>query len=282
MARCRSKKSGLTAGLLTALDKVLTDVRPDWVLAQGDTTTAMAAMAFSCAGAKPTMSFFEQSEDAGGIISRINTMAAAVNEKMFGRTTAAAQPAPAAAAAAPPPQAAQPAPTDPFAHPEKMLKQSSGSGGGAGSPFAASEESAREFSPQFWKSAAYKMAFNGIALGDVDGDGKPDILQQIEHGALGLVINKPIDITLKDLFTRISVSQCIIYCNSIRRVSDLAEAMTNDGFPVCCIHSGMEKEVRDKAYKPVANAKVMARIMGPGGAGAIRRSRRAALCPSQR
>ena len=54
---------------------------------------------------------------------------------------------------------------------------------------------------------------------------------------------------LKDLFTRISVSQCIIYCNSIRRVSDLAEAMTNDGFPVCCIHSGMEKEVRDKAYQ---------------------------------
>lgn len=55
--------------------------------------------------------------------------------------------------------------------------------------------------------------------------------------------------TLKDLFTRISVSQCIIYCNSIRRVSDLAEAMTNDGFPVCCIHSGMEKDVRDKAYR---------------------------------
>ena len=123
------------------------------------------------AGAKPTMSFFEQSEDAGGIISRISAMAADVNEKMFGRTAAAARPAPAAAAAAPPPQAAQPAPTDPFAHPEKMLKQS-GSGGGSGSPFAASEESAREFSPQFWKSAAYKMAFNGIALGDVDGDGK--------------------------------------------------------------------------------------------------------------
>ena len=23
----------------------------------------------------------------------------------------------------------------------------------------------------------------------------------------------------------------------------------NDGFPVCCIHSGMDKEVRDKAYQ---------------------------------
>jgi TolB-like protein len=127
------------------------------------------------AGAKPTMSFFEQSEDAGGIITRISAMAAAVNEKMFGRTTAAAQPAP-AAAAAPQPQAAQPAPADPFAHPEKMLKQPSGFGGGSGSPFAASEESAREFSPQFWKSAAYKLAFNGIALGDVDGDGKTETI----------------------------------------------------------------------------------------------------------
>ncbi len=125
------------------------------------------------AGAKPTMSFFEQSEDAGGIISRINAMAADVNEKMFGRTTAAARPAP-AAAAAPQPQTAQPAPADPFAHPEKMLKQPSGFGGGSGSPFAASDENVREFSPQFWKSAAYKLAFNGIALGDVDGDGKTE------------------------------------------------------------------------------------------------------------
>jgi len=55
--------------------------------------------------------------------------------------------------------------------------------------------------------------------------------------------------TLKDLFTRISVSQCIIYCNSIRRVSDLAEAMINDGFPVCSIHSGMDKSVREKMYR---------------------------------
>ena len=127
------------------------------------------------AGAKPTMSFFEQSEDAGGIISRINAMAAAINEKTFDRTTAAAQPATLPAAAPQPqPQTSPSAPADPFAHPEKMLKQPSGFGGGAGSPFATSEESAREFSPQFWKSAAYKLAFNGIALGDVDGDGKTE------------------------------------------------------------------------------------------------------------
>ncbi len=40
--------SQLTAGLLTALDKVIGDVRPDWVLAQGDTTTTMVAGLVSC------------------------------------------------------------------------------------------------------------------------------------------------------------------------------------------------------------------------------------------
>jgi translation initiation factor 4A len=54
--------------------------------------------------------------------------------------------------------------------------------------------------------------------------------------------------TLKTLFSFISVSQCIIYCNSVRRVSDLYEAMKEDEFPVCCIHSSMEKAARDSAF----------------------------------
>ena len=54
--------------------------------------------------------------------------------------------------------------------------------------------------------------------------------------------------TLKDIFNIISMSQCIIYCNSIKRVMDLTDAMINDGFPVCCIHSNMEKNKRDEAY----------------------------------
>jgi translation initiation factor 4A len=54
--------------------------------------------------------------------------------------------------------------------------------------------------------------------------------------------------TLKDIFNIISMSQCIIYCNSIKRVTDLTEAMQNDGFPVCCIHSNMEKSKRDESY----------------------------------
>jgi len=54
--------------------------------------------------------------------------------------------------------------------------------------------------------------------------------------------------TLKDLFTFLAVSQCIIYCNSVKRVQDLYEAMKEDEFPVCRIHSGMEKNEREEAF----------------------------------
>lgn len=54
--------------------------------------------------------------------------------------------------------------------------------------------------------------------------------------------------TLKHIFSFISMSQCIIYCNSVKRVADLNEAMQEDGFPVCCIHSNMDKKEREKAF----------------------------------
>ena len=53
--------------------------------------------------------------------------------------------------------------------------------------------------------------------------------------------------TLKDLYSKLNVSQCIIYCNSIERVINLASAMIDDGYPVCCIHGDMDKKSRDKA-----------------------------------
>lgn len=56
--------------------------------------------------------------------------------------------------------------------------------------------------------------------------------------------------TIKDLFSVINVTQCIIYCNSVRRVEHLAHAMEKDGHSVHCIHSSMDKahrqEVLDK------------------------------------
>jgi translation initiation factor 4A len=52
-------------------------------------------------------------------------------------------------------------------------------------------------------------------------------------------------VTLKDIYQSISLSQCIIYCNSVKRVADLYDAMMEDQFPVCCIHSSMEKGERE-------------------------------------
>jgi translation initiation factor 4A len=54
--------------------------------------------------------------------------------------------------------------------------------------------------------------------------------------------------TIKHLFSFISMSQCIIYCNSIKRVTDLYHAMVEDQFPVTYIHSNMEKKDRDEAF----------------------------------
>ena len=56
-------------------------------------------------------------------------------------------------------------------------------------------------------------------------------------------------ITLKDLFGTLSISQAIIYCNSIRRVDDLYDAMKHDEFPVERIHSGMEESERNSMYE---------------------------------
>lgn len=53
---------------------------------------------------------------------------------------------------------------------------------------------------------------------------------------------------LKDLYAYISVSQCMIYCNSVKRVIDLYEAMREDNFPVSHIHSEMEKGKREKNF----------------------------------
>ena len=61
--------------------------------------------------------------------------------------------------------------------------------------------------------------------------------------------------TLKDIYGMVSMSQCIIYCNSVKRVTDLYEAMQTDGFPVCQIHSNMDKHERNQSYVDFKNGK---------------------------
>ncbi len=61
--------------------------------------------------------------------------------------------------------------------------------------------------------------------------------------------------TLKDIYGSLTLSQSIIYCNSVKRVSDLYIAMNNDNFPVCQIHSSMDKDERTKNYEDFKNGK---------------------------
>ena len=61
--------------------------------------------------------------------------------------------------------------------------------------------------------------------------------------------------TLKDLFSEFSVAQCIIYCNSVRRVTDLYEAMKTDNYPVCMIQSNMDKDSRNRSYEDFRTGK---------------------------
>ena len=55
-------------------------------------------------------------------------------------------------------------------------------------------------------------------------------------------------LAIKDLYGYISVSQCIIYCNSTKRVEELYLSLVEDNFPVCRIHSNMDKGLRTTAY----------------------------------
>lgn len=74
-------------------------------------------------------------------------------------------------------------------------------------------------------------------------------LEGIKQYFIGVNDDREKFITLKDLYQHISVSQCIIYANSVKRVIDLYEAMKEDGFPVCCLHSNMDKSERENVFK---------------------------------
>lgn len=73
-------------------------------------------------------------------------------------------------------------------------------------------------------------------------------LQGIRQYYVGLENDEQKYAALKDLFSTISVSQCIIYCNSINRTNDLYMAMKEEGFPVISIHSNMTDTERRESY----------------------------------
>jgi len=128
-------------------------------------SVSMDANMVDVAGSRPTMTFAEQSQDLGAVITKINLIAADINAKLFGRV-AAAETAPAPTQKAQP-QAAAEGKSDIHAHPEKLLE-----GGVAGEDGSIVVKEAREVYQQFWRSGSFKHLINAVAIGDVDGDQK--------------------------------------------------------------------------------------------------------------
>jgi translation initiation factor 4A len=78
-------------------------------------------------------------------------------------------------------------------------------------------------------------------------------LECIEQHFIALHDDRDKYAMLKNIFSVISLNQCIIYCNSVKRVIDLYDAMTNEGFSVCAIHSSMDKVERDQMFMKFRN-----------------------------
>jgi TolB-like protein len=118
-------------------------------------------------GDTPTTSFFEQSQDLGGVITKINGIAAQINTNVFDRQPQVAQKA---APATQTPKTDSAPKDDAQAHPEKLVKGHGTDAGG--SPFITSGDQEQTAFQKFWRSASFKHLINGISMGDVDGDGK--------------------------------------------------------------------------------------------------------------
>ena len=80
-------------------------------------------------------------------------------------------------------------------------------------------------------------------------------LQGIKQYYIGLDNDEHKFMALKDLFSAISVNQCIIYCNSINRTNDLYNAMVKEEYPVICIHSNMTEQERQESYQSFKSGK---------------------------
>ena len=60
---------------------------------------------------------------------------------------------------------------------------------------------------------------------------------------------------LKELYKVLSLSQSIIYCNSVSRVKELTEALKQDEFPVISIHSNMSNQERMQNFRDFKKGK---------------------------
>jgi TolB-like protein len=128
----------------------------------GDSVSLDAKMV-NISDTRPPLSFFNQSKGMEEVIPRINLFAEEINEKVFNRKIAVRE-LPQRAPAQRPSQ---------YVHPERLFSGEfvePDEAGGGRSSFVMTGRS--DATPGFWKSKNFRMQIKGLALGDVDGDGK--------------------------------------------------------------------------------------------------------------
>ncbi|MGD9245841.1 MAG: FG-GAP-like repeat-containing protein [Desulfobacterales bacterium] len=149
-------------------------------------SVSMDARMVDVSGAKPVLTFFNQSQGMDEVIPKINLFATDINEKVFGRAMPSQK-----AVVTPLPQTPQTQPPqdqiDVRMHPEKLMTggfQGVDTQGpqqpAPGLGFLATQE-ARSQSAQFWASRSIRHRINGISIGDIDGDGKQETVITTEH-----------------------------------------------------------------------------------------------------
>ncbi|MEW5910913.1 MAG: VCBS repeat-containing protein, partial [Thermodesulfobacteriota bacterium] len=123
-------------------------------------------------GKKSIRTFFIQSPSMDDVIPKIDQLAADINHTVFGRTVAPEKPA----------QGVEPKrPADDIrAHPDK-LAQGGFEDTPSASPDSAFSSSRQTEGPAFWKSQNFSYLINGIAVGDVDKDGRMETLAATPH-----------------------------------------------------------------------------------------------------
>ena len=80
-------------------------------------------------------------------------------------------------------------------------------------------------------------------------------LECIEQYFIALENDNDKYVTIKNLFEFLTMTQCIVFVNGVQRVNELYEAMKEEGFTVCCMHSNMSKNDRKHTLNEFRNGK---------------------------
>ena len=78
-------------------------------------------------------------------------------------------------------------------------------------------------------------------------------LQGIKQFYIYLTSEEEKYLSLADIFKVVSITQCIIYCNSVARCEKLFETLLQEGFPVSKIHSKLTQEEREESFNNLKN-----------------------------